>query len=498
MSINIKNIKNIETTLSSLTISDPCYICVSDYTSSNNKFSCSMCDYQYCICCLKRVIEMVSSSNITCPNCRQIIPSGDIGRVFSKKFFVDVYCSKVTDMFMIQQENMLVNDGPYIEYIIKHNQLMAHKKVITEDRKRYYMLLDQESMIVEESVRIVKDKDKHLPEDVKVANENIEKYTALRNQYTSYNSQLDKICVNRYHKKFSRNQYNNIKNQIYHISESFRCPCNGCTGIVTESSATCSQCNTVICVDCHEPRKNDHVCKKSDLDSVREVKMSSKPCPGCKVPISKIYGCDHMWCSQCHTKFSWNSGAIQRTTTNPHYYEWLRENGMEDVERQENLAAAGVIPEVQYQLEVLNSIFRSNISKISGKYRKSLLENILFFFIHYIGYQGNYEFEHLNLRIKYTQGEITYDTWKSRFKTLVKKDMKETEIAELVKEKYDIIKRVLIENDGDELVDKMYDLYSLVASQMEDAVKKYGMKRHIIDDEHHILKRKNDIDFGKD
>ena len=33
-----------------------------------------------------------------------------------------------------------------------------------------------------------------------------------------------------------------------------------------------------------------------------------------------------MWCTQCHTAFSWKSGQIQTRVHNPHYYEWLREN----------------------------------------------------------------------------------------------------------------------------------------------------------------------------
>jgi hypothetical protein len=31
-----------------------------------------------------------------------------------------------------------------------------------------------------------------------------------------------------------------------------------------------------------------------------------------------------MWCTQCHTPFSWKSGRIETSVHNPHYYEWLR------------------------------------------------------------------------------------------------------------------------------------------------------------------------------
>jgi len=48
-----------------------------------------------------------------------------------------------------------------------------------------------------------------------------------------------------------------------------------------------------------------------------------RPCPSCRAPIMRTHGCNQMFCTICHTKFDWITGALltDRGYDNPHHTE---------------------------------------------------------------------------------------------------------------------------------------------------------------------------------
>jgi len=108
------------------------------------------------------------------------------------------------------------------------------------------------------------------------------------------------------------------------------CPNNDCRGYLS-SQYKCELCNLHTCSDCHEIigyRKDDpHTCKEENVQSAELIKKETKPCPTCGTRISKISGCDQMWCPECHKAFSWRTGLVDNGVIhNPHFYQYQRDN----------------------------------------------------------------------------------------------------------------------------------------------------------------------------
>ncbi len=109
-----------------------------------------------------------------------------------------------------------------------------------------------------------------------------------------------------------------------------QCQNDGCRGMLT-TQYKCDICTKFTCPKCFlaiEGEKADHVCKQEDIDTVEELRKNTRPCPNCGLRISKIDGCDQMWCIECKTAFSWSKGTVEKGVVhNPHYYQWMRQNG---------------------------------------------------------------------------------------------------------------------------------------------------------------------------
>ena len=116
-------------------------------------------------------------------------------------------------------------------------------------------------------------------------------------------------------------------------SETKKCPVVECKGYFNEVTNKCGLCETVICDKCNIPLQGmstGHICDPSLVATMSLISHQTRKCPKCSVPISKIDGCDQMWCVNCKTGFSWKTGVINpsRRIHNPHFFEWQQQRGV--------------------------------------------------------------------------------------------------------------------------------------------------------------------------
>ncbi len=128
-----------------------------------------------------------------------------------------------------------------------------------------------------------------------------------------------------------------------------KCPSDGCRGFLS-TAWKCGTCQKFFCADCHAEKSGHkdetHTCNEDAKATAAMIRQETKPCPKCGIRISKIDGCDQMWCVSCQTTFSWNTGQILLNTVvhNPHYYEYLRRTNGGAIPREAGDVPCGGLP----------------------------------------------------------------------------------------------------------------------------------------------------------
>ena len=67
------------------------------------------------------------------------------------------------------------------------------------------------------------------------------------------------------------------------------------------------------------------------------IALSSKPCPGCRILLSKSSGCNHMVCTQCNTNFCWLCGKSIEPLVFPSHFQWWRAGSCSNMQMNEEI-----------------------------------------------------------------------------------------------------------------------------------------------------------------
>lgn len=114
------------------------------------------------------------------------------------------------------------------------------------------------------------------------------------------------IALNKKLNKIKKNNILFIKNEVK--SSNRLCMNSHCNGKM-DNNFTCLKCSTIFCKKCEKIKKENHVCKKEDIESLELISMIPR-CPNCHIAIEKSEGCNGMTCSSCKTIFDYRTGEL--------------------------------------------------------------------------------------------------------------------------------------------------------------------------------------------
>ena len=227
-----------------------------------------------------------------------------------------------------------------------------------------------------------------------------------------------------------------------------KCPDEECRGFLS-SQWKCGLCDKWTCPDCHvvkgTRRDAEHTCDPDVKATAQFLAKDTKPCPKCSTPIHKIEGCDQMWCTQCHTAFSWRKGTIETRVHNPHYYEWQRQQNRGAAPRNFGDFECGRDLADQQALRFINRIFGckemfSNLSSqdiLKMEFLSKQIPSTIRKTIHLQAHDGDRfrtdnVVDNLEIRVRYLNKDITDKQFASKVHAAYKAHEKKKDIADVI------------------------------------------------------------------
>lgn len=372
-----------------------CYICDEDFTScTRKKITCinNECEGNYCLECFKNYLLKSPEYSQTCPICSASLSLKDIFSQCNSASFIKAIMEKVTSISLKNQKNLLPQSQPGAKIIL-------NERAFEEWRKK-------------ESKKI------------------LDLYLEIRKIEEYIDDEKVRLC--------GSEALANLKKEKNHYTFIKQCSHRDCKGLLS-TAWKCPLCEKFTCPACHEPKENnDHICNEDMVKNIEAVKKDSKPCPKCGTAISKLEGCDQMYCVSCHSAFSWRTGKLENGYIhNPEYFRYRRDNNLE-IDRNPNEGRGFEMNDCfdPFDLEHRRQVEQYLIVKMRGyanqyglvtrgsnlletlrnMYRSAIHTKIIILDKYRINLEDNLE----KLRISYLVGDIDEDKWNYEIKKKTK------------------------------------------------------------------------------
>jgi hypothetical protein len=258
-----------------------CPVCCDAYTKDKRRpIACPGCAYAACASCVRQYL-LASQADPGCMNC---------GLYWNRAFL----------------------DGS-LTAAWRNGQLRRHRAEVLLDRER--ALLPAAQPLVEAEMRRRARVQRHR-EALERLQEARKTLAAVRSEYYQSLYHRDNDGDGEPAAKDERRQF------------VAACPDSDCRGFLS-TQYRCGTCLKRFCAHCREAKPDDaeHACDPATVETISLIRRECRPCPNCGMAISRVSGCDHMFCTACDTGFSYATGSRieNRHNTNPHMYERMRQ-----------------------------------------------------------------------------------------------------------------------------------------------------------------------------
>ena len=335
-------------------MTDICSVCIEPFSKLLRfKVECFNCDFNACRKCIRYYILESSNNSVYCMNCKVTWNDKFISTALLPAFFKKQYREHIDKNSIQEQLSLLPNTQPDVELIkLKEKATNEKYKLFDESTKlkNKLIIIEKELIIkhmniVEKTIsdKIIADYNKELEKPLK---NRISKAEIILNHHKS-KSLLRMESISMVRKEITLNPiyiqreqlFIKIKelNKIFEIKTKdkvlYNRPCSNenCNGMLKYGNDLCGICEYITCSKCLESyHKNNtnHQCDDDKVKTAELIKKDTKYCPKCNFGITKLSGCDVMFCTQCTTSFNWKTMEIlTKNLHNPHYIEYLRNNG---------------------------------------------------------------------------------------------------------------------------------------------------------------------------
>ena len=444
-----------------------CEVCCDAFNKSTRApITCPYCPFKTCSGCSERYL-LETSDDAHCMACRKGWSREVLVDNFSQKFVSRTYKERREELLLEREKSMMPATQPYVETERRIRQLTAEIATINVEVRKE----------TETWHRLTQTPLGPLAVAHGVASE-FEASIIRHKTCQEQRKVLNNLAIDIQHLEWQQNQLtwrlngNALENEKRQFVRA--CPYNGCKGFLS-TAWKCGVCDNWTCPTCHEgkgPEKDAaHMCNPDNVATAQLLARDSRHCPKCAAMIFKINGCDQMYCTQCHTAFSWRTGRVETGTIhNPHYYDYMRRNG--GLPRNPGDVPCGGFPDWSQVGRYITraSIFWAQVANAHRSYahcQYALLPRYA------TGLNDNRD-----LRIKFMIGDIDEMEFKRKIQQREKARQRKTDIHQVLEMVMavlvDVFQKFVQDHDIDDLVTALDNLKAHVNGTMTAVSKRYS------------------------